>query len=218
MNDTVGFWRSEFGDEYTARNRPSDADIQARAALWAEILDRWTELLGHRGAPPQSILEVGANVGQNVLALQRVLAPRGALPRIHAVEPNQRAREVLLANNCADVVANGTAEALPFADGSIDLVFTSGVLIHIPPNRLRQACSEIHRVARHYVVAIEYFSSAPAEKVYRGHAGRLWTRDFGSFYADNFEDLRPLACGFAWKRMTGLDNLTWWLFDKWREA
>jgi hypothetical protein len=92
-----------------------------------------------------------------------------------------------------------------------DLVFTSGVLIHIPPDELLAACQGIYDAAERYIVCIEYFSADPEEKPYRGR--KLWKRDFGSFWLDNF-DLIPLACGFAWNRTTGLDNLTWFAFKK----
>ena len=49
---------------------------------------------------------------------------------------------------------------------------------------------------------------------YRGHTEALFKRDFGSFWLDCFPDLRVLDYGFFWKRLTGLDNLTWWLFEK----
>jgi hypothetical protein len=40
----------------------------------------------------------------------------------------------------------------------------------------------------------------------------LWTRDFGQYYMDL--GLKPVACGFAWKPLTGLDNVTWWVLRK----
>lgn len=49
---------------------------------------------------------------------------------------------------------------------------------------------------------------------YRGHDDRLFKRDFGGYWLDHFSDLWTVAYGFAWKRITGLDNLTWWLFEK----
>ena len=71
-----------------------------------------------------------------------------------------------------------------------------------------------HRVARRYIVCVEYFSDQPETIPYRGHSEVLFKRDFGSLWLDCFPDLRVLDYGFFWKRLTGLDNLTWWLFEK----
>jgi hypothetical protein len=73
---------------------------------------------------------------------------------------------------------------------------------------------EIHRLARKYIVCIEYFSHEPQEIVWRGQSGLVWKRDFGSFWLEQFPDLVPVASGFAAKPMTGLDNLCWWVFRK----
>jgi hypothetical protein len=49
---------------------------------------------------------------------------------------------------------------------------------------------------------------------YRDQDEALFKRDFGSYWLDNFSDLRTLGYGFQWKRVTGLDNVNWWLFRK----
>ena len=187
----VDWWRGKHGDDYTGRN--ADADIEARIDMWEEILKEIT---------PDSVLEIGAGSGSNLHALHYRL---GYTP-ISAVEPNKRAREIL--QGAGFNVYDGTA-ANPGA--TADLVFTSGVLIHIPPAELLDACRGIYGAAERYVVCIEYFSADPEEKPYRGR--KLWKRDFGKFWLDNF-DVYPLGCGFAWKETTGLDNLTWWAFSK----
>ena len=95
-----------------------------------------------------------------------------------------------------------------------DLVFTSGVLIHIPTINLIPSVEEIYRVSKKYIVAIEYFSTRETELEYRGNAGMMWTRDYGSVYMDRFPDLKCVNYGFVWGRDTGLDSLNWWLLEK----
>ena len=92
------------------------------------------------GAPPESILEVGANLGINLQALGYLNSAE-----LFAVEPNALARAQLLESQVvpADNIKDCLAHDLSFRDGSIDLVFTSGVLIHIHPENLLQSCSEI---------------------------------------------------------------------------
>jgi pseudaminic acid biosynthesis-associated methylase len=201
----VEFWRGEFGDDYTDRNLGTRAQLASRIAMWSEILKPLV------GKMPNSILEVGCNLGINLRAL-RALTPATLL----AVEPNEKAREVLLNGGIVEAtnLRGGMAQSIDFADGVADLAFTSGVLIHIHPDHLLPACKEIHRCANRYVACVEYFSDKPEMIRYRGHDDRLFKRDFGGYWMDNFPDLTVLDTGFAWKRTTGLDNLTWWLFEK----
>lgn len=211
MNDRVletpqsSFWRGKFGDTYTERNEVSSETLGARITLWGQIFEKVADAL------PCSILEVGANLGANLQALKSLTSAE-----LFAVEPNAQARAQLLesmvlpSHNIHDCLAHD----LGFADGSMDLVFTSGVLIHIHPDHLLSSCREIYRVTRRYIVCIEYFSDKPEEISYRGHDAMLFKRDFGSFWIDNFPDLETKGYGFVWKRITGLDNLTWWVFEK----
>ena len=103
---------------------------------------------------------------------------------------------------------------MPFDNSSIELVFTSGVLIHIPDEALDQAISEILRVSSRYILTLEYFSPEPMSIPYRGHNDFLFKRDYGELFLDASPDLEYVADGFFWKRVTGLDNLNWWLFRK----
>lgn len=202
---TVDFWRGPAGDVYRERNLDAEANsLEARIDLWADILAATGR--------PQSVAEIGAGAGQNLHALSR-LAPNAELV---AIEPNAGSRQHIVKAGIvpANAVLDGTAGDIPLDDGEVEMAFTSGVLIHIPPDQLLKACREIHRVAARTIVCIEYFSAAPREVIYRGESGRLWTRDFGSFWLDRFPGLTPVGCGFAWKRTTGLDDLTWWAFEK----
>ncbi len=198
-------WRGDFGDEYTKRNVADDVALCARARMWARILDPLV------GDEPKSILEVGANLGLNMRALKQLTTARRT-----AVEPNPDARERLVGDGVLpkEAVFDAAAGDLPFADGEFDMAFTSGVLIHIAPGDLAQACKEIHRVSSKYIMCCEYFSDKEEEIPYRGHAGLLFRRDFGDFWMTGHSDLTLLDYGFFWKRATGLDNLTWWLFRK----
>ncbi|MYE24189.1 MAG: methyltransferase domain-containing protein [Gammaproteobacteria bacterium] len=198
-------WKGDFGNAYTGRNAADEASIERRVRMWRRVL-RPLE-----AAPPASCLEVGANVGINLRALKTLHALD-----MYALEPNAKARDILVRDRVVprNRVLDGTADRIDLADESVDLVFTSGVLIHVPPGQLAAACGEMHRVARRYLLMIEYFASEPEEKTYRGEEGLLFKCDFGAFCLDLFPDLSPVDYGFFWKPATGLDNLTWWLFAK----
>lgn len=207
MSETeqTSFWRGDFGNEYSERNALDPAALRNRTAKWARILSPLA------GAPPTSILEVGANIGINLAALR---ALTGAA--LYAVEPNGSARGKLVSSGIlpSENIHDATGDALPFADRAVEMSFTSGVLIHVAPERLEATCREMHRVSSRYIGCIEYFAVSPEEKTYRGHSGKLFKRDFGGYWLDMFPDMKLVDYGFFWQRVTGLDNLTWWVFEK----
>jgi len=203
--DPIEAWRAEFGDAYIDRNLATEERVQIRVRALARVLDHV------RGRPPRSILEVGCNVGMNLRAL-----PRLTNAELFAVEPNARARAMCLADHIIDEdhLFDADASSLPFDTASVDLVFTTGVLIHIPPDQLEQAYAEIYRVSRRYILCSEYFAHEPTTITYRGEQGMLFKRDFGALWLDRYPDLEPVAEGFFWQRTTGIDNGTWWLLRK----
>ena len=195
-------WRGQFGNAYIDRCPADDERVRRSTMAWANLLKR----LAHD--PPRSILEVGANVGANILALKRLTTAE-----LWALEPNALARESLSRILPMERILDAEAQEIPLEEKSVDLVFTCGVLIHIHPDQLLAACSQIVRCARKYVICVEYFSHEPETKRYRERDGLLFKRDFGSFYLDHFQKLKIVDCGFSWQRMTGDDNTTWWILE-----
>jgi len=203
MNMQLDAWRGSFGDSYVDRNQSDDAAMAARTRMWARMLERV--------GPVGSVLEIGANIGLNLRALRRL-----GVHDLTGVEPNAKARATLVADGVLpeDRVVDAFGSQIPFPDDSFDLVFTSGVLIHVPPADLDRTMGEIVRTSRRLVACAEYFSVEPQEKRYRGAEGLLFTRDFGGAYLDIEPRLELVDYGFFWRRATGLDDLTWQVFAK----
>ena len=120
-------WRGQFGEYYTDRNALSKEGMAALLKQWTAILDVTT------GAPPRSILEVGANIGLNLRAISQL-----SQAEFYALEPNGKARSRLIDDAVlpAANVHDGICSSIPLETGSVDLAFTSGVLIHIHPDNL----------------------------------------------------------------------------------
>jgi hypothetical protein len=95
----------------------------------------------------------------------------------------------------------------------IDLVFTAGVLIHIPLGDLPLALSEIYRVSKRYILAIEYFAQEETVVHYRGYDNLLWKRDFLRHYQSQFPELTLVRSGFLTSE-DGFDKTHWWLLEK----
>jgi pseudaminic acid biosynthesis-associated methylase len=207
MTDThqLAHWKGSFGDAYVDRNPADEARLRASTAMWSRVLDVMA------GDPPRSILEVGANVGANLAAMARLTGAE-----LHALEPNDKARAELARRAVVPAarIHAGIGQAIPLDDGAVDMCFTCGVMIHVAPADLPAMMAEMYRVTRKYIVCIEYFADQPEEKSYRGHAGLLFKRDFGGEWLDRHPALVTMDYGFNWRRVTGLDNTTWWVFRK----
>ena len=202
----LNFWQGSTGNEYIERNQFEEWKLSPGIAAFKKILQHFKF---------KSVLEVGSNIGLNLIYLNRLYDE--ALD-LFAVEPNIAAFNRLTSQPQLINLTkawNCNAFNLPLEDGSIDLVFTSGVLIHIAPEDLQRATDEIVRVSRKYVLCIEYFSHTPESIEYRGREGLLFKRDFGAFYQDTYPKLKCRDYGFLWQREFAVfDNLTWWLFEK----
>ncbi|MEX6505914.1 pseudaminic acid biosynthesis-associated methylase [Jiella sp. M17.18] len=194
------FWSGDFGEGYRERNR-SEALLMSKIALWNRILAS-----AHGVA---SICELGCNIGLNLAALHRI-APKTALS---AVEINAEAAAQARALNVAEVTT-GTILA-PLDLPPVDLAFTCGVLIHISPDHLAKAYENLVRLSRRYVVVAEYYNPSPVSVPYRGHADRLFKRDFAGELMDGY-GLKLVDYGFVWRRdnWAPQDDVTWFLLEK----
>ena len=97
-----------------------------------------------------------------------------------------------------------------------DLVFTVGVLIHIHPKDLLKNMQKLYRYAKKYILIGEYFNRTPVMIEYQGKKNRLFKRDFGKLFIENFS-VSLVDNGFLWGHVydqAGFDDITWWLFVK----
>lgn len=212
MSKEIDVWKGEFGDEYTERNMPDEKVLEFRKNFWGGL---FSSLPVQAHNEPKSILEIGANVGANLVALEQLYKQYQKSMDFYAVEINQAAKNILKNQDIRSLkILDGHASQIECSTASMDITITCGVLIHIHPDALRATMSEIHRVSRRFIICCEYFSPEPRALKYRGEDGLLWTRDFGNEWLNGFPGLRCIGYSFAWKRFTGMDNLTWWIFEK----
>ncbi len=179
-------WKNKFGDSYTDRNTRSIEEVDAqylkdygvsRRSMNSEFLSSLDRSL--------KILEVGANIG-----CQLELLGKEGFKNLLGIDINNYAvRQAKHIRPEVDIM-NGSVFDLPFRDKYFDLVFTSGVLIHISQKDLPCAMDEIWRVAGSYIWGFEYFSLKSAEIEYKGKKDLLWKRDFSALYLKRFPDLR----------------------------
>jgi pseudaminic acid biosynthesis-associated methylase len=193
-----GLWSGEFGDDYVERNR---AASDGRRPFWEHVLG----LLAATSA-----LEIGCNVGGNLRWLAELLGAEN----VAGVDVNERALAVVRSQLPGVDARVASARELPFADGSFDLVFTTGVLIHQSPDELPRVMDEIVRCSRRYVLCGEYRADELEEIPYRGQRGALYKQDYGRLYQERFPRLRLLEEGFLPKSEGVWDDVTYWIFEQ----
>jgi len=195
--DQVSIWKGEFGDAYTDRNK---VDWQTKLPIFRQIL---------AGLDITSILEIGCNRGHNLIALRNLL---GNKLEIAGVEPNKYAASQ--ARQAGFSVQDSIISSIPFAANRFDLVFTNGVLVHVPLNKLRRAIQEMYRVSRRYIVAMEFSAEKETEIFYRGYTDLFWKRDF----LTHFETTVPVYLIRQGQYEEKNGDVDWWLFEKERNG
>lgn len=196
------FWKGDFGNEYTGRNRGAGW-VASNAAFFSKVLARTHNV--------QGVLELGSNIGLNLMAF-RNLRPTA---KLSAVEINEKAASELRSNvPGVDLHVSSILDFQPQA--TWDLVFTKGVLIHINPEKLQMVYELMYRASSRYLLVSEYYNPKPAEVTYRGHTGKLFKRDFAGEILDKFSDLSLMDYGFVYHRDVNFpqDDMTWFLLEK----
>jgi pseudaminic acid biosynthesis-associated methylase len=157
---------------------------------------------------PNSVLELGANIGLNYLGIQDVE------PSINytGVEINPLAHSKLSKLGVKAVLAS----IFDFDPSEqFDLTFTKGVLIHINPSRLNHVYETLYKASKRYLLVVEYYNPTPVEIEYRGHSGKLFKRDFAGEMLDRFPNLKLVSYGFCYHRDEfAQDDSTWFLMEK----
>lgn len=199
--DQENFWAGDFGNDYIDRNRIEDM-VAARRYIFSQILSKTRDV--------KSVVELGANIGINLLAIHSIL-PQAELC---AIEINETAVEVLKSHRVIKNIIQGSLldESGPVSDFS----YTSGVLIHINPDVLAEAYKALYNASRRYVMVFEYYNPSPVAIPYRGHADRLFKRDFAGEMMDAYPDLSLVDYGFCYRRDPNFptDDMTWFLMEK----
>lgn len=202
-NEQETFWKHTISNEYIADN--SNYDLESGLTGWKVVLDKLPV------ADLVSILELGCNVGRN-LGILRNLFPDISL---NAVEINAQALKVADMNYNLDSKFAGSISAYK-TNKMFDLVFTSGVLIHIHPDNLFDTMKKMYDLSSRFIIMIEYFNRTPVTIEYRGEQNKLFKCDFGKIFIENFP-VKLIDVGFLWGHIydsAGFDDVTYWVFEK----
>jgi len=182
-------WSGDFGKQYTQRNDLTPADMDQ---LYRDHYGVSRSELNHEFLNPLPrdlrILEVGANVGVQLALLQKA-----GFTDLTGIELQWYGVEEGKKNTHGINLMQGSAFDLPFKDDWFDLVFTSGVLIHIHPDDLPTVMDEVVRCSRGYIWGMEYYAPAHTEIPYRDERNLMWKGDFARLYLERFSALEVVA-------------------------
>jgi pseudaminic acid biosynthesis-associated methylase len=183
--DQTAQWTGSFGKDYTDRNALSLGAMEASyKTKYGKTRTELNQLFLTDIDRSSRILEVGSNVGNQLWCLQNM-----GFTNLYGIEVQSYAVEFSKSRTKRVNIIEGSAYDIPFKDGYFDLVFTSGVLIHIKPSDIPVVLQEIHRCTGVYIWGFEYYATEYTEIPYRGHRNLLWKADFAKRYLDEFADL-----------------------------
>jgi len=179
-------WAGNFGKEYTDRNALSleEMEILYKKHYGYTRTEINSMFIGDFDRDIKA-LEVGSNIGNQLLLLQKM-----GYKNLYGIEINSYAVEFSKSRTKNINIIQGSAFDIPFKDGFFDLVFTSGLLVHIVPKDINLALDEIYRCSRQYIWCFEYYSKEYKVIPYRGHNDLLYKADFSKLFLNHFKNLK----------------------------
>ncbi|CAB4749962.1 MAG: pseudaminic acid biosynthesis-associated methylase [Actinobacteria bacterium] len=205
-NEQENFWARDFGTEYTDRNVGANI-LASNIALFAAIFKRVPKL--------SSVIEFGANIGLNLKALGYLYPGQRQI----AIEINSYAankiKETLPSVKVLNLAISDFDPGM-LGDAPCDLSLIKGVLIHINPDQLKMVYEKLYESTHQFILVCEYYSPKPDTVRYRGHANKLFRRDFAGEMLDMYPDLKLVDYGFAYHRDPSFpqDDFTWFLLER----
>lgn len=188
----IDFWKGKFGQEYTLRNTRSQNEWdQFHIGTWGITkTEMYSQFIGH--LPKNiNILEVGSNTGMQLAGLQRM-----GFKNLYGIELQPAAVELSKKYTENINLIAGSGFDIPFKDNYFDLVFTSGVLIHIAPENHSKFMAEMVRCSKKYILGFEYYSEKIKNINYRGNEEVLWKADYCEIFKKNFPQLGEIKKEF----------------------
>jgi pseudaminic acid biosynthesis-associated methylase len=179
-------WAGNFGKEYTDRNALSlqELDLLYQGYFGITRTEMNQDFVADFNKDMR-ILEVGSNIGNQLLLLQKM-----GFKNLYGIELQTYAVELSKSRTTGINIIQGSAFDIPFKDFFFDMVFTSGVLIHIAPENIAVVLDEIYRCTKRYIWGMEYFAESYTQIEYREHSDLLWKTNFPKLFLDRFANIK----------------------------
>ena len=198
-NIQTNYWLKNF--QYIKRNNSFDNKLGKKV---------WYDLLKNKKI--DSILECGSNIGRNLKQINLAYPKK----KLSFIELNKKAFKICSLNKNIENSYNSSIQDCKILKNTYDLVFTSGVLIHLNDKTLNKVIPKIIDWSKNFVIILEYFSTTKIEKTYRGKKNLLFLREYGEEFLKT-KRVKLLDCGFLYSKIykkAGFDDITYWVFKK----
>lgn len=188
MNFQEKQWAGKFGSNYIYRNPFGTKEMDelyqkrhkgkiTRTKLNKEFLKGISRKI--------KILEIGCGVGVQLALLQQI-----GFKNLYGIEINREAIELSKKYRKNIDIIQGSVLDLPFKDNSFDLIFTSGLLMHIVPKEVKKAMKEIYRCSKRYIWGFDYYAKKLTPISYRGSNKMVWKADYPKMYLKTFKKIK----------------------------
>ena len=198
-NKQLKYWKNNLA--YIKRNENFDNKLGRQ--IWYNLL---------KNKRINTILECGSNIGRNLKQINLAYPKK----KLSFIEVNKQAYETCLLNKNIALSYNESIENCKINSNEFDLVFTSGVLIHINKKNLGKVVNNILKWTKKYIIIMEYFSTNDISKKYRNKKDLLFLRDYGDKFLKT-KRVKLLECGFLYSKIykkAGFDDITYRVFKK----
>jgi len=163
-------WAGEFGDKYIDRN-------QELSNFQYGDTDRLTITKSFFDKIPRdaSILEIGCNIGSII----RILESMG-FTDVTGIDINEKAIKIISKAHPQYKFIHTSIENYE-PHRTFDMVYTSGVLIHMTPEQLPRVVEKMERLSRKWIFGFEYYAEGREFKI-MGYAVPCYQGDFASLF------------------------------------
>jgi len=129
-----------------------------------------------------------------------LIAIKQLFPKVQlkGIEINDKAANLLALNIGKEKVIKSSILDVTIKT-TFDVVLIKGVLIHIDPAELTKVYDKLYQAASKYILICEYYNPSPVSIPYRGHADKLFKRDFAGEMLKRFSDLHLIDYGFVYR-------------------
>lgn len=164
-------WIQKHGRAWMDRNVASVAALDKLRKDAYHLTQQEINERAFAGVPVDArILELGCNAGRQLDAMH-----------LHQDRTNLFGSDLAFAplRVCRWRPVQADVEQLPYQSASVDVVFTSGTLIHLPPDVRPYALREIMRVTKAWIIGVEPWQEHEVETVFGGALlPTLWLHDW----------------------------------------
>ena len=182
MTKQEDIWNSKFGKDYTDRNIRTTKQLdEFYNSLYGLTRTELNESVLYNIKKDAKILEVGCSDGTQLQLLKEM-----GFTNLYGVELQEYAVQCANKRLKGIEIKQGSIFDIPYDDKSFDVVFTSGLLIHISPENIDKAMSEMNRCTSDYIWGFEYYSEKYKSVKYRNSEDVLWKADFSKMLLDKY--------------------------------